>query len=68
MTIVNKDYTYTKLNCLRFNSALNDLKRVNKLYCVLIIQPLLWDLYTRASQSNSYRPLRVNKSVSVRRE
>ena len=25
----NKNYTYTKLNCLKFNSALNDAKRVD---------------------------------------
>ena len=26
---VNKNYTYTKLNCLKFISALHDHKRVN---------------------------------------
>ena len=29
LTICKKKYTYTKLNCLKFNSALNDPKRVD---------------------------------------
>ena len=29
---INKNYTYTKLNCLKFNSALNDSKK--SLYAV----------------------------------
>ena len=30
--IVNKNYTYTKLNCLKFNSALGDPKKVDTPY------------------------------------
>ena len=29
LTFVNKNYTYTKLNCLKFNLALNDPRRVD---------------------------------------